>query len=81
MRSLGFEIGLVLCLTAPALAEHQATEAPRNMPAVQCKLNETALNLAAGSWARTLDIAQDQEAEIARLKAEIDTLKEKAADQ
>lgn len=41
------------------------------MAAVQCKLNETALNLAAGSWAHTLDIAQDQEAELARLRAEL----------
>lgn len=53
-----------------ALAQ-QPQEAPRNMGAVQCKLNETALNLAAGSWARTLDIAQDQEAELVRLRAEL----------
>lgn len=54
----------------------QPQEAPRNMAAVLCNLNEASLNRAAGSWARTLDVAQDQEAEIARLKAEIDTLKE-----
>lgn len=57
----------VLALLVPAVAE----EAPRNMPAVQCKLNEGALNLAAASWAHTLDIAQDQEAELARLRAEL----------
>lgn len=60
-----------------AMAEPQAStsaqpqEPPRNMGAVQCKLNESALNLAAGSWAHTLDIAQDQEAELARLRADL----------
>lgn len=60
-------------LACPAIAQPapQPQQAPRNLPQVQCRLNESALNLAAGSWAATLDVAQDQEAEIARLKARI----------
>jgi hypothetical protein len=57
----------IAALTFPTLAQ-QTQETPRNLPQVQCKLNETALGVAAGSWARTLDIAQDEEA---RLRIEV----------
>jgi hypothetical protein len=52
-----------MLLTGFAYAQQQP-EAPRNMAAVQCKLQEAALGLAAPSWARSLDIAQDEEAKL-----------------
>jgi diacylglycerol kinase family enzyme len=51
---------ILILLTGLACAQ----DASRNMAAVQCKLQEAALSLAAPSWARTLDIAQDQETKL-----------------